>query len=410
MKRSFAETRRGFLRMLAASPLLASSTALLGGDKSIFRYLNALGEGGSAAITEAGQALDVMDFEPLARKALPPAHFGYIATGVDGDATIQANRDGFQKIQIRSRRLVNVEKVDTSVRVFGATWPTPIFLCPVSSMRAFHPDGEVAVARAAKAKDHLQILSTVATSSIEEVTAARGAAVWQQLYPTNVWEVTRGIMKRAEAAGSPVLVLTVDLQNDSNRETQVRAERVDTRDCSNCHDRSSFKGYVSRKPAFDKLDVSKVTGLHLTSMNWDFVKRLKDSTSMKLVVKGIVTREDAQLAVGHGVDGIIISNHGGRAEDSLRSTIECLPEVVQGAGGKIPVMIDSGFLRGTDVFKALALGATAVGIGRPQAWGLAAFGQPGVEAVLTIFQREIEAMMRQAGTPSVAAITRSFVV
>lgn len=410
MTLSSGETRRHFLRMLAAGPLLASSSPLLGANRNIFRYLRALDEGSPAAITEAGQALDVMDFEPLARKALPPAHFGYIATGVDDDASIQANRDGFQKIQIRSRRLVNVEKVDTSVRVFGATWPTPIFLCPVSSMKAFHPDGEVAVARAAKTKNHLQILSTVATSSIEEVTAARGAAVWQQLYPTNVWEVTRGIMKRAEAAGSPVLVLTVDLQNDSNRETQVRAERVDTRDCSNCHDRSSFKGYVSRKPAFDKLDVSKVTGLHLTSMNWDFVKRLKDSTSMKLVVKGIVTREDAQLAVEHGVDGIIISNHGGRAEDTLRSTIECLPEVVQGAGGKIPVMIDSGFRRGTDVFKALALGATAVGVGRPQAWGLAAFGEQGVEAVLTILQREIEAMMRQAGTPSVAAITRSFVV
>ena len=410
MTLSSGETRRHFLRMLAAGPLLASSSSLLGANRNIFRYLRALDEGSPAAITEAGQALDVMDFEPLARKALPPAHFGYIATGVDDDASIQANRDGFQKIQIRSRRLVNVEKLDTSVRVFGATWPTPIFLCPVSSMKAFHPDGEVAVARAAKTKNHLQILSTVATSSIEEVTAARGAAVWQQLYPTNVWEVTRGIMKRAEAAGSPVLVLTVDLQNDSNRETQVRAERVDTRDCSNCHDRSSFKGYVSRKPAFDKLDVSKVTGLHLTSMNWDFVKRLKDSTSMKLVVKGIVTREDAQLAVEHGVDGIIISNHGGRAEDTLRSTIECLPEVVQGAGGKIPVMIDSGFRRGTDVFKALALGATAVGVGRPQAWGLAAFGEQGVEAVLTILQREIEAMMRQAGTPSVAAITRSFVV
>jgi isopentenyl diphosphate isomerase/L-lactate dehydrogenase-like FMN-dependent dehydrogenase len=410
MTLSSGETRRDFLRMLAAGPLLASSSPLLGANRNIFRYLRALDEGSPAAITEAGQALDVMDFEPLARKALPPAHFGYIATGVDDDASIQANRDGFQKIQIRSRRLVNVEKVDTSVRVFGATWPTPIFLCPVSSMKAFHPDGEVAVARAAKTKNHLQILSTVATSSIEEVTAARGAAVWQQLYPTNVWEVTRGIMKRAEAAGSPVLVLTVDLQNDSNRETQVRAERVDTRDCSNCHDRSSFKGYVSRKPAFDKLDVSKVTGLHLTSMNWDFVKRLKDSTSMKLVVKGIVTREDAQLAVEHGVDGIIISNHGGRAEGTLRSTIECLPEVVQGAGGKIPVMIDSGFRRGTDVFKALALGATAVGVGRTQAWGLAAFGEQGVEAVLTILQRETEAMMRQAGTPSVAAITRSFVV
>jgi 4-hydroxymandelate oxidase len=127
------------------------------------------------------------------------------------------------------------------------------------------------------------------------------------------------------------------------------------------------------------------------------------------VVKGLVTKEDAQLAVEHGVDGVIVSNHGGRAEDTLRSTIECLPEVVQGTGGKIPVMIDSGFRRGTDVFKALALGATAVGVGRPPAWGLASFGQPGVEAVLAILQRETQQIMRQTGTPSVAAITPSFV-
>jgi isopentenyl diphosphate isomerase/L-lactate dehydrogenase-like FMN-dependent dehydrogenase len=390
--------------------LFASSSFAIGGDTSFSRFLAALEEAGQPAITAPEQALDVMDFEPLARKALPPAHFGYLATGVDSDATVQANRDGFQRFQIRSRRLVAVEKVDTSFQLFGTNWPTPIFLPPVSSMKAFHPDGEIAVARAARVKGNLQILSTVATSSVEEVTAARGVPIWQQLYPTNVWEVTRGIVKRAEAAGCPVLVLTVDLQNDSNRETQERFARVDTRECSNCHERSSFQGYVSRKPAFDKLDVSKVTGLHSAAMNWDFVKRLKDSTSMKLVVKGIVTREDAQLAVQHGVDGIIVSNHGGRAEETLRSTIECLPEVVQGAGRKIPVMIDSGFRRGTDVFKALALGATAVGVGRPPAWGLAAFGQPGVEAVLTILQRETEQMMRQAGTPSISAITSAFVV
>ena len=160
---------------------------------------------------------------------------------------------------------------------------------------------------------------------------------------------------------------------------------------------------------FDGLNIAKVTGLDDASLTWDFIKRLKDTTKMKLTVKGIVTHEDAQLAVEHGVDGIIVSNHGGRAEESLRSTIECLPEVVFAVKGKIPVLIDGGIRRGTDVFKALALGATAVGIGRPYAWGLAAFGQPGVEAVLAIMRRELEIIMRQAGTPSIASITKAFV-
>lgn len=410
-------SRREFLSFLAASPLLASS---LNRD-SLARLLAMHAGFGDAAssgdelaraaylIASPDQALDVMEFEPVARKALPPAHFGYLATGVDDDATVRANREGFSKVQIRSRRLVNVEKLDTATSLFGSTWPTPIFLCPVSAMKAFHPEGEVAVARAARAKNHLQILSTVASSSVEEVTAARGAPVWQQLYPTNDWNVTRAIIKRAEMAGCPALVFTVDLHENSNRETLLRSRRFDDRDCTVCHEQG-FAAYVSRKPMFDGLDVSKVTGLHASSLTWEFVNRLKDTTKMKLLVKGIVTREDAQLAVEHGADGVVVSNHGGRAEESLRSTIESLPEVVAGIKGKVPVLIDGGFRRGTDIFKALALGATAVGVGRPYAWGLAAFGQPGVEAVLSILRRELEVMMREAGTPSVASITRSFVV
>jgi 4-hydroxymandelate oxidase len=275
-------------------------------------------------------------------------------------------------------------------------------------MKAFHDEGEVAVARAARSKRHLQILSTVASSSVEEVTAARGAPVWQQLYPTNDWNVTRAIIHRAEAAGSPALVFTVDLHENSNRETIARGRRVDDRDCSVCHE-SGFAGYVRRKPMFDGLDVKKVTGLYPPNLTWDFVSRLKDTTKMKLLLKGIVTREDAQLALGRGVDGIIVSNHGGRAEESLRPTIESLPEVVEAVKGKIPVLVDGGVRRGTDVFKALALGATAVGIGRPYAWGLASFGQAGVEAVLAILRRELETTMRQAGVPAIHNITRAFV-
>lgn len=428
------EARRRFLRMLAASPLFAgaflsggSLTNLLAAsvipERKLFGVFDAL-QDGDAVISSPDQAFDVMDFEAAARKALPPAHFGYLATGVDDDGTVRANREGYSRIQIRSRRLVDVETIDTSVRLFGTVWSSPIVICPVSAQKAFHPEGEVAVARAARTRGHLQILSTVASSSIEDATAARGAPVWQQLYPTNVWEVGRAIVKRAEKAGSPAIVLTVDLQEGSNRETLFRAQTVDKRECSACHagaytgfargrpkgDSRSFAQYAARKPMFDGLELSKVTGLHPANMDWEFVKRLRDAVSVKLLIKGIVTREDAQLAVEHGVDGLVVSNHGGRAEESLRPTIECLPEVIEGVAGKVPVIVDGGVRRGTDIFKALALGATAVGIGRPQAWGLAAFGQPGVEAVLDMLRRELRTIMRQAGTTSVEKITRGYVV
>jgi len=406
----FVRSRRRFLRYLALSPALASPFFIEGPLREVFAstgYSPQVSDPGIEKIKSADEVLDILEFEPLARKALPPAHFGYLASGVDDDATVRLNHEAYQHIQIRSRRLIDVAKLDTSVELFGTKWETPIFLCPVSSMRCFHPDGEVAVARAAAKKHHLQMLSTVAGMSIEEVTEARGAPVWQQLYPTNDWSVTRAIIKRAEKAGSPVLVFTVDHQESANNEDIGKGRRVDERDCSLCHS-GGFTGYLHDKPAFEGLDISRVTALYDPSFNWDYVKRLKDATSMKVVLKGIVTREDAEMAIEHGADGIVVSNHGGRAEETLRPTIQCLPEVVAGVKGKVPVLIDGGVRRGTDVFKALAMGATAVGFGRPQAWGLAAFGQPGVEAVLTIIRREFEKIMRQAGTPSIRSITRSF--
>jgi 4-hydroxymandelate oxidase len=383
------EARRQFLRMLVASPLFASSH-FFGGSLANVLAPNVTPEGQALAgrallqsseniISSPDQAFDVTDFEVAARKALPAAHFGYLATGVDDDATVRANREGYSRLQIRSRRLVNVENIDMSVRLFGTTWSSPIVICPVGSEKAFHPEGEVAVARAARTKDHLQILSTVTTSSIEDVTAAREAPVWQQLYPTNVWEVARSIVKRAEKAGSPAIVLTVDLQEGSNRETLFRAQTVDKRECSACH-ASAYSGaargkpkagsggfaqYAARKPMFNGLDLSGVTALHPANMDWEFVKRLRDTVTVKLLIKGIVTREDAQIAVEHGVDGIFVSNHGGRAEESLRPTLESLPEVIEGVAGKVPVLVDGGIRHGTDIFKALALGAAAVGIGRP---------------------------------------------
>jgi 4-hydroxymandelate oxidase len=428
-----SRTRRKFLKMLGASPLIARSGILAGSlaellhaapleERHFLGWLENLQQQSDSVISSPDQALDVMDFEPAARKNIPPAHFGYLATGVDDDATVRANRDGYSHIQIRARRLVDVSNLDMSRTIFGIKWNTPLVLSPVGTQKAFHPDGELAVARAARTKGPLMMLSTVATTSIEDAIAARGGPVWQQLYPTNVWEIGRAIVKRAEAAGSPAIVLTVDLQEGSNRETLFRAQRADKRDCSTCH-RSAYTGYARAKPGaasggfaeyatripmFNGLDLSKVTAFRPNPMDWDFVKRLRDTVTVKLLIKGIVTSEDAQLAVEHGVDGLIVSNHGGRAEETLRPTIESLPEVLEAVGGKVPVIVDGGVRRGTDIFKALALGASAVGIGRPHCWGLGAFGQAGVEAVIEILQRELRTIMRQTGTSSIDKITRAY--
>ncbi len=237
---------------------------------------------------------------------------------------------------------------------------------------------------------------------------ARGAPVWYQLYPTSQWKIALSMIRRAEDAGCPVLVLTVDIPTLTNRQTERRYTRLDARDCTACH-APGIQGFLERKPMFDGADKSKLTGLLVPAMTWEFVGKLKATTSMKIVLKGIVTREDAKECLRHGVDGIIVSNHGGRAEESGRATIESLPEVLEAVGGKIPVLMDSGIRRGSDAFKALALGAKAVCIGRPYLWGLAAFGQAGVEAVLSILRAELRDVMMFAGTRSLKEIVPSLI-
>ena len=398
-------SRRRFLRFLAASPLLLAP-----------RLLPSLSAQDPELIASPDLALNVFDFEAVARQNLSPAHFAYMATGVDDDATLRANREGFERYQLRARRLIDVRAIDMSVTLFGTTWDSPIVMAPVSAQKAFHSDGEIASARAARSRKHLQILSTMSSTGVEEVNAARGEPVWYQLYPTDQWPVGRALVKRAETAGCSVLALTLDLQGGSNRETQARGQRRDSRQCSACHPAGplgssldNVNAMVARKPMFAGLDISAVRSPQPLDMNWDFVKRLRDTTSMKIILKGIVTSEDAALAVDHGIDGVIVSNHGGRAEESGRATIESLTEVVAGAAGRIPVLVDGGFRRGTDIFKALALGARAVCIGRPYVWGLAAFGQPGVEAVLEILRRELTTIMRQTGTVKLSEISRQAV-
>jgi isopentenyl diphosphate isomerase/L-lactate dehydrogenase-like FMN-dependent dehydrogenase len=264
------------------------------------------------------------------------------------------------------------------------------------------------VARGARKGDHLQVLSTVATTSIEEAMEARGRAVWFQLYPTDKWEVAEGLARRAEKAGVKTIVVTVDVLARQNWETFVRLWRTDKRDCSTCH-AFGLASFVRRKPNFDGLDISGIVTTGATNLTWDFLRRLRDTVKTRLVVKGLMTPEDAQLAADNGLDGIIVSNHGGRAEDSGRSTIDALPEIVAAVDGRIPVLVDSGFRRGTDIVKALALGARAVCIGRPYLWGLGAFGQPGVERVLDLLTQETRGAMMQVGAPTLKHLTPALV-
>jgi 4-hydroxymandelate oxidase len=379
--------RRQFLKFLAASPLVSVSAWA------------------QETLKSPADALSVFDFEEVARRNVAIAHWGYMTSGVDDDLTVKANREGFQRIELRPRRLVDVSHTDSKTELFGTTFNSPIFICPCGGHRMFHPDGEVGTARAAKAKNTLQILSTMTSMPVEDVAQARGhGGLWYQLYAPQRWEDVETMLHRVEAAGCPVVALTVDQNAGRNSETFLRARRNDTRDCSACHegapgslskDRAMFKGIERR--------------VNSRAMDWAFVDRLKKATSMKLLIKGLETREDARLAVEHGADGIIVSNHGGRAMEDYRATIESLPEVVDAVGGRIPVLVDSGFRRGSDVIKALALGAKAVGIGRPYLWGLGAFGQAGVEKVLDILQAELLLAMRQCGTPTLAQISRSTV-
>jgi 4-hydroxymandelate oxidase len=406
-------SRRRFLQYLASSPLMASGALSAYGAETPSKLPDPrlwAPPGSGDLIKSPKEAINVFEFEPVAYQNTPPAHFGYMASGLDDEVTLRANREGFQKFQLNPRRLVDVSKVDTSVELFGIKYDSPIFVCPTGGNQFFHPDGEVAVAKAAKVGNHMQMLSTASNYSVEDVTKARGAPIWFQLYASPRWEVAQALIKRADAAGCPVLAVTVDRVAGRNQETMFRLRRTDTRQCNDCHDRGSFAGRSARRHNYDGIDLSGITGGGESSnLNWDTVKRMRDITKMKIILKGIVTAEDAELAVQNGLDGILVSNHGGRGEDYGRSTIDALPEIITAVNGRMPVIVDSGFRRGTDAVKALAMGAQAVGIGRPYLWGLGAFGQEGVERVLEIVRTETRAAMQQCGARSVRELNPSFV-
>jgi isopentenyl diphosphate isomerase/L-lactate dehydrogenase-like FMN-dependent dehydrogenase len=398
--------RRKFLKFLAASPYVASV-----GGIAAFLDRGALAQSApqpSEVIADPAEALNVFDFEEAAHRKVQPGHWAHMVTGVDDDATLRANREGFQHIELRPRRLRDATKVDMRVELFGTTYNSPIFTCPTGGERSFHPDGELAVARAAKARGTLQFLSTATSFGVEEVNAALGRPVWYSLYAPSPWEACEQLLQRVEASGCSVIALTVDTIAGAHNETESRMRPKDLSQCAACHDVKGSSVIRRTQPMRDGIHVP---GMRPTNpaLDWAYVDQIRKFWKGKFIIKGLTTREDARLCIEHGIDGILVSNHGGRVTETLEATIEALPEVVEGVNGRIPVFVDGGFRRGTDVFKALALGAKAVGIGRPMLWGLGAFGQAGVDRVLEILQGELRLAMGNCGTQKVADITRAYV-
>ena len=387
-------SRRKLLQFLAGSPVAGALPAWAAQRLDDRDYIAA----------SADMAVNVWDMENVAMQNWSQAHWTYISQGVDDELTLRANRTGYEKLHLRARRLVDVSRIDFSTELFGEPLHSPILLAPVGGTGMAHKDGEKEVARGAAQTGHKMILSTAATYGIEEVAQARGEPVWFQLYPTNVWKITQGLVRRAEAAGSTVLFLTVDIPA-RNQDRMRRFDR-EAEECAECHIPGTT---IADRAMLQGLQVPPGTNVSNPAMDWDFVRRLRDFTRMKLVIKGITLPEDAALAVAAGVDGIHVSNHGGRADESGYATIDSLPEVVDEVNGKVPVIVDGGIRRGTDVLKALAQGADAVCIGRPYLWGLGAFGAEGVSKVLTILDSELEVAMKQAGTPTLVDVTRQTV-
>lgn len=389
--------RRRFMQWMAGAPLAAGALTA----SHAFAQ-----QGAQRAMADARDVLNVFELEARAKEMIPASHWGYLTGGVQDDLTLAANRSAYAKWGLRPRRLVDVSRVDTQVTLFGQTYGSPIALSPVSSQKAFHGDGELAVGVAAGKRKALQVLSALTTVSLEDVMKAHGMPVWQQLYTTNIPALGEKMIARAQGAGTGAVVFTIDLLGGGQRrETQALFARVDTRTCATCH--TPRAGYdFSRKKMFDGIDMTGAVTPNSNALTWDYVSRLRDIVKTKLLVKGVMTGEDAELAIRRGVDAIIVSNHGGRSEDSLVGTLDALPEIAAVVDGRVPILIDGGIRRGSDAFKALALGASMVCVGRPYVWGLGAFGEEGVGTALRLLDEELVQTMRQCGVTSIAGITR----
>ncbi len=352
--------------------------------------------------------VNINDFEILAGEKLSRMAFDYYSSGANDEITLRENCEAYKRIFLKYRVLVNVSKRDLSIEVLGQKISMPVMIAPTAFHRMAHEDGEVAVAKAAGEADTIMILSTLSNSDIEDVVKASKQNIWFQLYVYKDIGVTKELVKRAETAGCKALVLTVDAPLLGIRERDVRNK-------FNLPEGLSVKNLIPANkenlPEIDDSGLSAYVQNFLDpSLSWKDIDWLKSITNLPVIIKGISCKEDAELSVQHGADGIVVSNHGGRQLDTCRATIDVLPEVSEAVNGKIEILIDGGIRRGTDILKALALGTKAVLVGRPVIWGLAVDGEKGVYTVLEILRKELELAMALCGCSSVKNISRELIV
>jgi isopentenyl diphosphate isomerase/L-lactate dehydrogenase-like FMN-dependent dehydrogenase len=339
--------------------------------------------------------INVADYEALAEQRLSPFAWAYYSTGSDDEVTLRENRAAYARIRLRPRMLVNVSDVRCSTTLLGTPVSMPIGVAPTAAHGLAHPEGECATARGAGTAGTLMVAATESSRALGEIAAAATGPLWLQLYVFHSRDLAESLVRRAEAAGFRAIVLTVDLPVNSHRERVMR-----------CPDLWPNEIVAANLTQYSEINPNVDEHVFLT---WQDIAWLRSITSLPLILKGILTAEDARLAVEHGVDGVVVSNHGGRALDSVPATIEALPEVVEAVAGRCEVYLDGGVRRGTDVLKALALGARAVFVGRPVLYGLAVGGEQGAGHVLELLRDELALAMTLAGVPTLGDITRSLV-
>jgi 4-hydroxymandelate oxidase len=346
---------------------------------------------------------DVMQFEPLARKRLSQMAYDYIRSGGAGEITMRENRLAFERLALSPRVLMDVSEINTRISLFGAELESPILLAPIAYQRLFHPEGELATARAANATGTAFVISTFTTTAIDQIAQNTRQPIWFQVYAQRDRGFTRDMVERAVAQGCKAICLTVDTPVLGCRYGQIKFAPPPGIDCPQLHGLAETLKLTSRQ--------TRGSGIYdllsNPTFNWRDLEWLRSFAGVPVLLKGIMTAEDAARAVEAGVDGIIVSNHGGRNLDMLPASIEALPRVVDAVRGRIPVLMDSGIRRGTDILVALALGARAVLIGRPYAYGLAAGGADGVERVIRILREELERAMALTGRRSISEIDSS---
>ncbi|XP_010534951.1 PREDICTED: peroxisomal (S)-2-hydroxy-acid oxidase GLO4-like isoform X2 [Tarenaya hassleriana] len=349
----------------------------------------------------ADETVNVNEFQQLAKKILPKMHYDFYAGGSEDQHTLKENIEAFHRITLRPRVLTDVSRIDMSVSILGYRISAPVMIAPTARHKLAHPQGEIATARAAASSKTIMIVSYMSTCTVEEIAASCNAVRFLQLYVFKKRDITARMVKRAENSGYKAIVLTVDVPRLGRREADIK-NRMISRQLEN------FKGSISTENKGSGIE-ALTSNLFDASVSWKDIEWLRSVTKLPILIKGILTSDDAVKAVEARVDGIIVSNHGGRQLDYTPATITVLEEVVHAVKGKIPILVDGGIRRGTDVFKALAFGAQAVLIGRPVIFGLAAKGEDGAKQVIEMLKNELETTMALSGCPTIKDITRSHV-